>query len=71
MLQSSGLSSKLVSLTVILGVALAVSACGRRGSLDPVIPGDTVAQENKVVELEGEKPESTVDGKSFVLDPLI
>ncbi|WP_310621910.1 lipoprotein [Flexibacterium corallicola] len=64
-------SKKLMAGLLVISAAFILSSCGRKGNLDPVVPGQTVQQEGQETQLEGAKPLSTVEGKSFILDPLI
>lgn len=62
------LSRSLVTLAVALGVALALSACGRKGDLDP--PSIAAKQQDKYGQ-KSEAPAPANPDKPFILDPLL
>lgn len=62
------LSRSLVSLVLALGVALSLSACGRKGDLDP--PSVAAKQQDKYGQ-KSEVPAPASPDKKFILDPLL
>lgn len=62
------LSRQLITVAIALGVVLTLSACGRKGDLDP--PSVAAKQQDKY----GQKSEEAAPAspnKPFILDPLL
>jgi hypothetical protein len=63
----SKLKPLLVPLAIVLGAAMALSSCGRKGDLDPpsvaLKNGDKLGKQGQVAPAQPDKP--------FLLDPLL
>ncbi len=58
-----------MAVAIVLATALALSACGRRGALEPPPNGRAVSPDG--AQLQEAPPPQTRPARPFILDPLI